>query len=163
MNVLHQAFLPGVDLRVGRRSADLVMYRIYRPDQFLNARSAPEPPSSKPKLGLTPAVYQTPGNPYLIHLQTNALNSPSSGSLHHVGTDAGSELTVVKDGWAKVKEEGDGFMKAFWNERFLVLREKQFDFLKNNSSSKTSNVILLRDVANITRSDNYPYSLELTK
>ncbi|KAK0953000.1 Protein kinase [Friedmanniomyces endolithicus] len=114
-------------------------HSIYRPDQFLNARSAPEPPSSKPKLGLTPAVYQTPSNPYLIHLQTNALNSPSSGSLHRVGTDAGSELTVVKDGWAKVKEEGDGFMKAFWNERFLVLREKQFDFLKNNSSSKTSN------------------------
>ncbi|KAK0302730.1 Protein kinase [Friedmanniomyces endolithicus] len=74
-----------------------------------------------------------------MHLQTNALNSPSSGSLHRVGTDAGSELTVVKDGWAKVKEEGDGFLKPFWDERFLVLREKQLDFLKNNSSSKTSN------------------------
>ncbi|KAK3100874.1 Protein kinase, partial [Teratosphaeriaceae sp. CCFEE 6253] len=72
-------------------------------------------------------------------------------------------LTVAKDGWAKVKEEGGGFMKAFWNERFLVLREKQLDFLKSNTSNKTTSVILLRDVANITRSDSYPYSLELTK
>ena len=70
---------------------------------------------------------------------------------------------MVKDGWAKVKEEGGGFMKAFWSERFLVLREKQLDFLKSNTSNKTSFTIQLRDVSNITRSDNYPYSLELTK
>jgi serine/threonine-protein kinase CLA4 len=80
----------------------------------------------------------------------------------HSGSSNG-EFTVVKDGWAKVKEEGGGFMKAFWNERFLVLREKQLDFLKNNTSSKTSFTIYLRDVSNITRSDNYPFSVELTK
>lgn len=54
-------------------------------------------------------------------------------------------------------------MKAFWNERFLVLREKQLDFLKSSSSSKVANTILLRDVSHITRSDNYPFSLELTR
>lgn len=54
-------------------------------------------------------------------------------------------------------------MKAFWNERFLVLREKQLDFLKSSSSSKTANTILLRDVSHITRSDSYPFSLELTR
>lgn len=54
-------------------------------------------------------------------------------------------------------------MKAFWNERFLVLREKQLDFLKSSSSSKTANTILLRDVTHITRSDSYPFSLELTR
>ncbi|KAK3676346.1 Protein kinase [Recurvomyces mirabilis] len=136
---------------------------LYRPDQFMNPGPAPQPPTSKPKLGLTPQVFQTPGNPNLVHLQSGGSSSPSSTSLHRVGTDSGGEYTVVKDGWAKVKEEGGGFMKAFWSERFLVLRERQLEFLKSNSSSKTSNVIALKDVTNITRSDNYPYSLELTK
>ena len=136
---------------------------MYRPDQFMNPGPAPQPPTAKPRLGLTPAAYQTPGNPNLVHLQTNSLNSPSPpGSLHRSATENG-ELTVVKDGWAKVKEEGGGFMKAFWSERFLVLREKQLEFLKSNTSSKTSNVILLKDISNVTRSDSYPYSLELMK
>lgn len=145
---------------------------IYRPDQFLNPGPAPKPPTDRrPGLGLTPQPYQTtPSTPNLIHLQHNAgPNSPSSSvsSLHRIGTDytsgSNGELTVVKDGWAKVKEEGGGFMKAFWNERFLVLRERQLDFLKSNTSSKTSFTILLRDVSNITRSDNYPFAIELTK
>jgi protein-serine/threonine kinase len=54
-------------------------------------------------------------------------------------------------------------MSKFWNERFLVLREKQLDFLKSNTSNKTSHTIFLREVSNITRSDSYPFSLELTK
>ena len=54
-------------------------------------------------------------------------------------------------------------MKQFWSERFLVLREKQLDFLKNNTSTKVAMTIYLKEVSNITRSDNYPYSVELTK
>ena len=54
-------------------------------------------------------------------------------------------------------------MKSFWVDRFLVLREKQLDFLKGAASTKTSNTIMLRDVTHVTRSDNYPYSVELTK
>ncbi|KAF2773541.1 Pkinase-domain-containing protein [Teratosphaeria nubilosa] len=144
---------------------------IYRPDQFINTREAPKPPTDRqPKLGLTPQLYHTPGNPNLVHLQTGSgFSSPvgSSTSLLRAGSEHSgnttSEFTVVKDGWAKVKEEGGGFMKAFWNERFLVLREKQLDFLKSNTSSKTSFTLLLREVSNITRSDVYPLSLELSK
>lgn len=114
---------------------------------------------------LTPNVHQTPGNPNLIYGGNGSSSSLNSASQHSLGrSDTGNgDLTVVKDGWAKVKEEGGGFMKQFWNERFLVLREKQLDFLKNAHSSKTANTILLRDVSHITRSDNYPYSLELTR
>ena len=132
---------------------------IYRPDQFINTREAPKPPTDRdrPKLNLTPQVYMTPGNPNLTNL-----NSPSPNSLSRSETSNG-EFTVVKDGWSKVKEEGAGFMKGFWSERFLVLREKQLDFLKSNTSSKTSNTIALKDVSNITRSDNYPYAIELTR
>ncbi|KAK5121961.1 hypothetical protein LTR85_004533 [Meristemomyces frigidus] len=138
---------------------------LYRPDQFLNPGPAPRPPTDRPKVSLTPNVYHTPGNPNLMHLSGSTLTSPSPGSLNRseTGTNGNGEFTVVKDGWAKVKEEGGGFMKAFWNERFLVLREKQLDFLKSSTSSKTSLTVLLRDVSNITRSDSYPYSLELTK
>ncbi|EME82485.1 uncharacterized protein MYCFIDRAFT_59581 [Pseudocercospora fijiensis CIRAD86] len=54
-------------------------------------------------------------------------------------------------------------MKAFWQERFLVLREKQLDFLKSSTSNKTTSTIYLKDVSHITRSDNYPYALEMTR
>lgn len=140
-------------------------HRLYRPDQFLNPGPAPRPPTDRPKVALTPQVYHTTGNPNLTNL--TALNGsagslPATPSLGRSETSNG-DFTVVKDGWAKVKEEGGGFMKAFWNERFLVLREKQLDFLKSSSSSKTANTILLRDVSHITRSDNYPFSLELTR
>ncbi|KAK4501809.1 hypothetical protein PRZ48_007618 [Zasmidium cellare] len=135
------------------------------PDQFLNPGPAPRPPTDRPKMALTPNVYNTPGNPNLTHLNNGSgstLSSPSSTSLGRTETTNG-DFTVVKDGAAKVKEEGGGFMKAFWNERFLVLREKQLDFLKSSSSSKTASTIYLRDVSHVTRSDNYPFSLELTK
>ncbi|KXT05150.1 hypothetical protein AC579_6362 [Pseudocercospora musae] len=133
------------------------------PDQFLNPGPAPRPPTDRPKVTLTPNVYNTPGNPNLTHLNTslNSLNS-STASLGRSETSNG-DLTVVKDGWAKVKEEGGGFMKAFWQERFLVLREKQLDFLKSSTSNKTTSTIYLKDVSHITRSDNYPYSLEMTR
>lgn len=145
------------------------MDSMYRPDQFMNPGPAPRPPTDRPKLNLTPNVAQTPGNPHLRQLNnvsTPTLSSPTTSTMIRKDTGFDSiqgEWTVVKDGWAKVKEEGGGFMKAFWNERFLVLREKQLDFLKSNSSSKVSSTILLKEVSNITRSDNYPYSLELTK
>ncbi|KAK5018783.1 Protein kinase, partial [Cryomyces antarcticus] len=52
---------------------------------------------------------------------------------------------------------------VFWSEKWLVLREYQLDFLKNNNSSKVSFSIPLRDVIHITRSENYPNSFELTR
>jgi hypothetical protein len=70
---------------------------------------------------------------------------------------------VVKDGWAKIKEEG-GIFKAFvWNDRYLVLREFQLDFMKSNNASKIASTIQLRDVVNITRSESQPYSFEITR
>lgn len=138
---------------------------LYRPDQFMNPGPAPKPPSERPKVTLTPNVFNTPGNPNLTHMNNgsgNSIASPSQTSLGRSETSNG-EMTVIRDGWAKVKEEGGGFMKVFWNDRFLVLREKQLDFLKSDKSGKVSNTIMLRDVSHVTRSDNYPFSVELTK
>ena len=132
----------------------------------MNPGPAPRPPTDRPKLNLTPNT-QVHGNPNLRNLtsvSTSSLASPiTATSTRGPGFDSiVGESTVVRDGWAKVKEEGGGFMK-FWNERFLVLREKQLDFLKSASSSKISQTVFLKEVSNITRSDNYPFSLELTK
>ncbi|SMQ53565.1 unnamed protein product [Zymoseptoria tritici ST99CH_1A5] len=134
---------------------------IYRPDQFMNPGPAPRPPTDRPKVALTPQIYNT----HNLSGVNNGSANPISSSTPTLGRSETSngEFTVVKDGWAKVKEEGGGFMKAFWTDRFLVLREKQLDFLKSATSSKTANTILLRDVSHITRSDNYPFSVELTR
>jgi hypothetical protein len=100
----------------------------------------------------------TPGNPNL-----NSYGS-SAASFNRSDTGvSGSDNPIIKDGFAKVKEEGAGFMKQFWNERFLILREKQLDFFKSNTTTKVSLTVYLRDIHNVTRSDNYPFSIELTK
>jgi hypothetical protein len=99
----------------------------------------------------------TPGNPNL-----NTFGTPST-SFSRSDTSLGGENPIIKDGFAKVKEEGAGFMKQFWNERFLILREKQLDFFKSNTTTKVALTIYLRDINNVTRSDNYPFSIELTK
>lgn len=132
---------------------------MYRPDQFLATREAPRPPTDRPKVSLTPQVYMTPGNPNLA--RTGTANSASfNRSETNLG---GGDNPIIKDGFAKVKEEGAGFMKQFWNERFLILREKQLDFYKSNTTTKVSLTVYLRDIHNVTRSDNYPFSIELTK
>jgi len=99
----------------------------------------------------------TPGNPNL-----NNFGSAASG-INRSETSLGGDNPIIKDGFAKVKEEGAGFMKQFWNERFLILREKQLDFYKSNTTTKVALTVFLRDIHNVTRSDNYPFSIELTK
>lgn len=68
----------------------------------------------------------------------------------------------MKEGYAKVKEEGV-LKSMFWSEKYLVLREFQLDFLKSHSSPKVSFTIPLKDVLSITRSENYPYSFEISR
>ncbi|MBE7158030.1 MAG: hypothetical protein INR62_06285 [Rhodospirillales bacterium] len=133
----------------------------------MDTRPAPRPPTDRPpKLNLTPnpALHGNPNLRQLTSVSTPSLASPTTTVGKGPGFDQiTNEYTVIKDGWAKVKEDGGGLLKSFWNERFLILREKQLEFLKSNTSSKTSNIIMLREVSNVTRSDNYPFSLELTK
>lgn len=135
----------------------MIYHRIYRPDQFMNPGPAPRPPTDRPRLALTPQVYNVAGN----SLSGTTLNSPVQSGMSRTETSNG-EFGVVKEGWAKVKEEG-GFMKVFWSEKFLVLREKQLDFLKSNNSNKVSFSISLKDVSNITRSESYPVAFELSR
>ena len=68
----------------------------------------------------------------------------------------GGSFAVLKQGWAKVKEEGGMFRGLVWNDRFLVLREYTLDFMKSNESGKVQNTIYLKDVTNIARSEVHP-------
>lgn len=128
----------------------------------MNPGPAPKPPTG-PRLNLTPQVNNIAGNVAGMSLNSPSSNS-SSTSLNRINTEFGQMgVDQVKEGWAKVKEEG-GFMKGvFWSEKYLVLRQNQLDFLKSNNNPKISFTIPLKDVLNITRSETYPYAFELTR
>ncbi|KAK4958710.1 hypothetical protein LTR28_005360, partial [Elasticomyces elasticus] len=132
----------------------------------MNPGPAPKPPSDRPRLNFTSAVTNMSGNMSGLNLTSPVSANNSTVSLTQRSmTDTGERgaYHVVREGWAKVKEEG-GFMKSvFWSEKFLVLREQQLDFLKSNNTSKVSFSIPLRDVVSITRSDVVPYSFELAR
>ena len=67
---------------------------------------------------------------------------------------------MVKEGNAKVKE--DGLMK-FWSEKWLVLRDSQLDFHKSSNSPKISLSVVLKDVAEVTRSEITPLAFEIVR
>ena len=129
----------------------------------MNPGPAPRPPTDRPKpnLSLTPSVTNLPGNMSQLSMSPSSTHSSSSLILRQNSGEGGGTYRVVKDGWAKVKEEG-GFMK-FWSDRYLVLREHQLDFLKSNNTSKISFTIQLRDVTNVQRSEAHPYSFEIER
>ncbi|KAF2404376.1 Pkinase-domain-containing protein [Trichodelitschia bisporula] len=130
----------------------------------MNPGPAPQPPQ-KPRLALTPSVSSLPGSLSALSLQTPTSANGSQTSLLRSQTEKGGSGTyaVVKDGFAKVKEEGGILRGLVWNDRFLVLREFQLDFLKNNNSPKIAFTIQLRDVLAIQRSEVHPYSFEITR
>lgn len=131
----------------------------------MNPGPAPRPPTDRPRLNLTPSVSSLPGSVSALSLQTPTNASTTSLGLARSNTEKSSSgaYSVVKDGPAKVKEEGGLLRGLVFNDRWLVLREYQLDFLKSNTSPKVAFAIQLRDVTNITRSETYPYSFEITR
>ncbi|KAF2142846.1 uncharacterized protein K452DRAFT_225804 [Aplosporella prunicola CBS 121167] len=136
---------------------------MYKHEQFMNPGPAPRPPTDRPRLALTPSTQNLPGNMSAMSLNSpGGLNGSQPSLIRTQTSSPGGVHQVIKDGWAKVKEEG--IVKGmFWSEKFLVLREYQLDFLKSNNSPKVSFSIQLRDVTNIQRSEDYPYSFEIIR
>jgi protein-serine/threonine kinase len=100
-----------------------------------------------------------------LSLQSPGFSSNNSSTSLLSRTQSEKSLgayAVVKDGWAKIKDEGL-FKGMIWSDKFLVLREYQLDFMKSNSSPKVSFTIQLRDVTSVTRSDNFPFSFEISR
>lgn len=125
----------------------------------MNPGPAPRPPGDRPRLNLTPAVANIPGNVSTIALTPRG----SSTSLSKTGErEGGGALAVVKEGPARIKEEG--FMRGvFWSEKWLILRETQLDFHKSMSSPKISFSIALKDVTAVNRCDTAPMSFEILR
>jgi len=69
---------------------------------------------------------------------------------------------IIREGPAQVKEKESLMKSMFWQNKYLLLREYQLDFLKAKGSPKVSFSIRLADVTNITRSEDHPYSFEIT-
>src|ERR1700712_2189292 len=130
----------------------------------MNPGPAPRPPTDRQRLALTPSVSNLPGSVSGLTLQP--LNS-SSTSLVRSKTEGsfggGGAYSVIKEGNAKVKEDGGIFKSLVWNDRFLVLREFQLDFLKSQSNTKVSSSIQLRDITNVTRSEQHASSFEIIR
>lgn len=131
----------------------------------MNPGPAPRPPTDRPQLRLTPTVNNLPGNMSAMTMNANAASAGSSStsslpSLNRPETFGGGPLSVLKEGSAKVRE--DGLMK-FWSERWLVLRGSQLDFHKSSNSPKINLSIVLRDVAGVTRSESTSMAFEIMR
>ncbi|MBE7179876.1 MAG: protein kinase [Terriglobus roseus] len=143
---------------------------MYSPGQFMNPGPAPRPPTDRPRpnLTLTPSTTNLPGNMAGLTMQTPPSATSSSSSLTRVNSEKNGGAygavrdALVKEGWAQVKEDGN-FMKIFWTNKFLCLREYQLDFMKSADTNKISWSIALREVTNVTRSEQHALAFEITK
>lgn len=128
----------------------------------MDARPAPRPPGGS-RLNLTPSVSPLPSSLSSLSLASTTNNSSTNLVQRSKTENLGGALSVIKEGPARCKEEGGIFKSLVWNERYLVLREYQLEFLKSQNNNKISLAINLRDVTNITRSEIHPYSFEITR
>jgi len=128
----------------------------------MNPGPAPAPPLDRhPRLNFTPAVNNVPGNFSAMSFNSGGFYGGSTTSLTRLNDRSGT-FGVVKEGWARIKEEG--FMRSvFWTDKWLVLRDNQLDFHKGVNSSKISFTIVLKDVTAVSRSENSPFSFEITR
>lgn len=136
----------------------------------MNPGPAPRPPTDRPRLNLTPEVNNVPGNMPAMRMNslnstTSSMSSPSTVSttslpLLNRSESSGGALSVLKEGSAKVKEDG---LMRFWSEKWLVLREAQLDFHKSSSSPKISLSIALRDVTAVGRSETTSLAFEISR
>ena len=139
----------------------------------MNPGPAPKPPVDRPRLNLTPSTAGLPGNMSSMSLQSSSsasLTSSSSWSSTSVpisrvqtsnGTNGQGGVAIVKQGYAKVKE--DGFRGLLWSSKYLILRDFSLDFHKNENSSKITSSVQLKDVTSVSRVDAPQYSFEITR
>jgi serine/threonine-protein kinase CLA4 len=129
----------------------------------MNPGPAPRPPTDRPRLGASQSSISLSSSVSNLNLQS-ATNASTTSLVQRSKTETfpGAD-SIVKEGNAKVKEDVGLLGRLVWADRFLVLREHQLDFLKSQFNSKIASSISLRDITNVTRSEVYPYSFEITR
>lgn len=130
----------------------------YAPNQFMNPGPAPRPPTDRPRLNLTPATANLPGNMMSLNIAspiTRTATSTYSGSTvslplarQNSNVDGQGGVAVIKEGWAIVKD-GKTFLNP-WRQKFMVLRKEFLDFHKQEGG-KVSYSIILKDVVGVSR------------
>ncbi len=139
----------------------------------MNPGPAPRPPTDRPRLNLTPSTTNIPGNMSQLSLQSSSGStrsafgmeksvSTSSLPLVRSQTSGGGSVgvTVIKEGWARCKE--DGFGGWMWKNKYLILRGHQLDFQKGETG-RVSLTIQLKDVTAVNRCDSTPCAFEVTR
>ena len=152
----------------------------YGDDSFMNPGPAPRPPTDKPRLNLMPSTAGIPGNMSQPNLSSSkdygpgyndygptkysaaAMYAPHSLSRSTTMTTVSSPsvatggVTIIKQGYAKVKES------IMYKQRYLILRSYELAFHKSKDGKVTLK-IPLKEVINVTRSENVKLGLEIAR
>ena len=129
----------------------------------MNPGPAPRPPTDRPRLNTAVTapptsfdrmgISNSPATPTLSIF-------PNSSTLSLNQKNGQGGVSVIKEGYVRCKE--DRLLISSWNQRYLVLREFRLDFLKN----ETGKVVLsieLRNITNVTRSEDTKMAFEITR
>lgn len=108
----------------------------------METRKAPAPPTSVSSSGISKSA---------ISLPTSNPSSQGYGGLN----------TVVKQGWASVKE--DGLKSWIWTKKYLVLKEGSLNMMKNETSISVVSQIPLREVSNVQRLETKGFCFEIIR
>ncbi|KAJ6542575.1 kinase-like domain-containing protein [Mycena capillaripes] len=140
----------------------------YTPASLTPSRPAPSPSmySSQSTLVSSQSTLASNGyGPAFTFNPSSPAGSSYSSSYSGIGgspsssNGSGAGGGVVRQGPVSVKEDGT-FASWIWKVKWLVLKEMSLSFHKSEGSGQQS-VILLRDIANIERTDLKPYCLLL--
>lgn len=131
--------------------------------QFTETRKAPAPPT----------LHST--------IAKSAISLPTSNPI---GQTYGGLNTIVKQGWASVKEDGikswiwyanhlyqhsrisgteAACTNAFRTKKYLILKEGSLNMMKNEFSASISSQIPLREVSNVQRLEVKGYCFEIVR
>ena len=139
---------------------------LYGANQFMNPGPAPRPPTDRLRLNLMPSTVGVPGNMSQLSLHSQSPAGRSMGDLSltssfprsttPMNNEGTGGVAILKEGPARCK---DGLL---WKQRYLVLRAFKLDIQKNQDG-KVSTSIQLKDVTNVSRSENTRLSFEITR
>ena len=138
----------------------------YGAGQFMNPGPAPRPPTDRPRLNLMPSTVGIPGNMSQLSLHSQSMAGRSMSDLSHTSSFSRSATSMNNEGIGGVAilKEGPARCKEglLWKQRYLVLRAFKLDIQKSQDG-KVSTCIQLKDVTNVSRSENTRLSFEITR
>ena len=139
---------------------------LYGAGQFMNPGPAPRPPTDRPRLNLMPPTVGVPGNMSQLSLTSQSTAGRSMSDLSHTSSFSRSATSMNNEGSGGVAilKEGPARCKEglLWKQRYLVLRAFKLDIQKSQDG-KVSTCIQLKDVTNVSRSENTRLSFEITR